>query len=65
MDKTKSIKLGFLSRLLSGTRLIMLKENGISLDDSFLEFPKPLEELSYKRGLFIDNLIWGDNKYKF
>ena len=65
MHKIKSIKLDFLSRLLSGVRSLTLKENGIALDDSFLEFPKPLEELSYKRGLFIDNLIWGDNKYKF
>lgn len=64
IENSEIVKLGFLNRLIVGVSSLSLSDNGIYIGDKFIEFPKPLQEIKYKRGLVLDKLIWGELSYK-
>ncbi len=68
MEKNKnniSVKLGFLNRLILGSKSLSLSDNGISFDDKVIEYPRPRHKAQYKRGLLFDKLVLGEVSYRF
>ncbi len=64
IENNNAVKLGFLNRFILGAESLTLKDNGIYLGDQFVEYPKPLLKLQYKRGFVFDKLVWGEVSYR-
>lgn len=62
---SKTVKLGFISRLMLGEKSLSLENNGVRLGNKILEYPRPLQKLKYIKSFIFDKLVWGEISFKF
>lgn len=65
MSQDVNITPHFINRLIARSKLIVIREDGISLGGHLVEFPTPLSPMQFKPGWLFDRLIWGDRCFRF
>jgi len=64
-ENCEVVKLGFINRFIFRAKSLSLRENGLYLDDKYVEYPRPLLQSKYMHGIVFDKLLWGEGNYLF